>query len=151
LSVSSCKECGVYTQPFAFLSPTNINSTDLNLETLEATVHQLPAVYQIPLPVQSWKKFSVGLETALCKELCIFCSHSLKLASGLKSRVMDRINHKNIQAVYFACTQYRPDSKFHVMHVQGYHYVQVYFHNSMIVWLFMFLLNPLKTKHICFM
>jgi hypothetical protein len=63
------------THTLAFSSPPNNNSTDLDLETLKATVHELPAVYQNTSPRAGMEKSAVSLDTAVLEELYIFCSH----------------------------------------------------------------------------
>lgn len=61
----------------AFLSPTNSNFTDLDLdlETLKATVDEVPAVYQTTSSSAGMEKSAVSLNIALLEELYIFCSH----------------------------------------------------------------------------
>jgi hypothetical protein len=57
-------EC-THTLSLAFSSPTNNNSTDLDLETLKATVHELPAVYQNTFSCAGMEKSAVSLDTAI--------------------------------------------------------------------------------------
>ena len=57
-----------------FSSPTKSNSTDLDLETLKATV-EVPAVYQTTSSSAGIEKCAVSLNIALLEELYIFCSH----------------------------------------------------------------------------
>jgi hypothetical protein len=62
------------THSLASSSPTNSNSTDLDLKTLKATVHELPAVYQNTSSHAGMEKSAVSLGSAILEELCIFCS-----------------------------------------------------------------------------
>ena len=60
------------THTLAFSSPANNNSTDLDLETLKATVHELPAVYQNTSSCAGMLKSAISLDTAVLEELYIF-------------------------------------------------------------------------------
>jgi hypothetical protein len=62
-----------HTLTFSF--PTNNNSTDLDLETLKAIVHELTVVYQNTSSSTCMEKSALSLDTAILEDLYIFCSH----------------------------------------------------------------------------
>jgi hypothetical protein len=59
----------------AFSSPINNNSTDLDMETLMATDHKFPAVYQNTSSCAGMEKSAVTLYTAVLEECYISCFH----------------------------------------------------------------------------
>lgn len=75
------------------------------LETLKATVHKLPAVYQNTSSCVGMEKSAVSLDTAILN--CIFSVLINFLNSGvtLQSHVMDRIYLLQKRDAYFAFTQ----------------------------------------------
>ena len=124
-------EC-THTLSLAFSSPTNNNSTDLNLETLKATVHELPAVYQNTSSCAGMEKSAVSLDTAISWRTVHF------LFSLIFWRVVSHFNHtqwiefiflKKLMLIIFHT--FSADHRVQISgHAKGYHYMHEYFHNS---------------------
>lgn len=116
-SISSCKECGLFTWGLSFSVPHKYCLHRFSLEVIEDRICQLSAVHWIPLLVS--KKFAVWAVWHCCAwNNSTFFSFVLilwRMVSELTSSGMNLLFLWKTQALWFCAYTYPPHCNFYVM------------------------------------